>query len=237
MHIFLIILTFCGKWSESCSVMSNSLQPRGLYSPWNSPGQNTGVGIVFPFSREIFPTQGSNPGLPHCRWILYQLNHKGNPRILVWVAHPFSGGSSWPRNWTGVSCIAGRFFTNWAIRETQRLFFFFSILHTKKLRHKINGLFKITHIYKWLSLQNWPVRFYKYVLLIPALYCFLLLTLYLTMCSHVHPCNVDNVFIVWGLLRCHDSENKPETYSDHLWTFLTYNTNLCIPKNFTCRCN
>ena len=42
----------------------------------------------------IFPTQGSNPGLPHCRQILYQLSHRGNPRILEWVAYPFSRGSS-----------------------------------------------------------------------------------------------------------------------------------------------
>ena len=38
-------------------------------------------------------------------------------RILEWVAFSFSSGSSQPRNWTGVSCTAGRFFTNWAIRE------------------------------------------------------------------------------------------------------------------------
>ena len=38
----------------------------------------------------IFPTQGSNPGLPHCGQILYQLSHKGSPRILEWVAYPFS---------------------------------------------------------------------------------------------------------------------------------------------------
>ena len=43
-----------------------------------------------PSSRGIFPTQESNPGLPHCRWILYQLSHKGSPRILEWVADPFS---------------------------------------------------------------------------------------------------------------------------------------------------
>ena len=67
----------------------------------------------------IFPTQGSNPCLLHCRLILCQLSHQGNPRILAWVAYPFSRGSSWPRNQTGVSCIAGRFFTSWAIRETQ----------------------------------------------------------------------------------------------------------------------
>ena len=64
--------------SESHSVMSNSLQPHGLYSPWNSPGQNTGVGSLF-LLQGIFPIQGSNPGLPHCRRILYQLSHKGSP--------------------------------------------------------------------------------------------------------------------------------------------------------------
>ena len=52
------------------------------------------------------------PDLPHCRQILYQLSHKGSPRILEWVAYPFSRGSSQPRNQTGVSCIAGGFFTN-----------------------------------------------------------------------------------------------------------------------------
>ena len=51
----------------------------------------------------IFPTQGSNPGLLHCRWILYQVSHQGSPRIMEWVACPFSSGSSWPRNRTRVS--------------------------------------------------------------------------------------------------------------------------------------
>ena len=49
--------------------------------PWNSPGQNTGVGSLF-LLQGIFSTQGSNPGLPHCRQVLYQLSHKENPRIL-----------------------------------------------------------------------------------------------------------------------------------------------------------
>ena len=92
------------------------LWPHALYSQWNSPGQNAGVGSL-PLLQGIFPTQGSNPGLLHCRWILYQLSHKGSPRILEWEAFPFSSRSSWPRNRTGVSCIADRFFTNWAIRE------------------------------------------------------------------------------------------------------------------------
>ena len=107
------------KWSESgsCSVMSNSLRPHGLYSPWNSPGQNTGVGSLSLL--QIFPTQGSNSGLPHCRKIFYQLSHKGSPRIWEWVAFPFSRGSSQPRDQTQVSHIAIRFFTNWATREAQ----------------------------------------------------------------------------------------------------------------------
>ena len=58
--------------------MSDSLGPGGLYRPWNSPGQNTGVGSLS-FLQGIFPTQGSNPGLPHCRRILYQLSHEGSP--------------------------------------------------------------------------------------------------------------------------------------------------------------
>ena len=74
--------------------------------------------VDFPFSRGSL-TQGSNPDLLHCRWILYQLSHKGSPRILEWVAYPFSRGSSWHRNWTGVSCVAGRFFASWATREAQ----------------------------------------------------------------------------------------------------------------------
>ena len=96
-----------------------SMGPRGLYSSWNSPGQNTGVGNLS-FLQGIFPTQGSNPALPHCGWILYQLSHKRSPRTLEWIAYPFSSRSSQPRNWTGVSCIAGGYFTNWAIREALR---------------------------------------------------------------------------------------------------------------------
>ena len=102
--------------SESRLVLSDSLWPHGLYSPWNSPGQNTGVDSPSLLQR-IFPTQGSNPGLPHGRQILYQLSHQGSPRILEWVTYPFSRGSSFPRNWIRVSWIAGGFFTIWATRE------------------------------------------------------------------------------------------------------------------------
>ena len=143
--------------SESHSVVSDSLRPHGLYSSWNSPGQNTEVGSLS-LLQGIFPTQGSNCGLLHCRQILYQLRYQGNQklqhirnniikcilcailscsvmsnslrphqaplsmrilqaRILKWAAIPFSRGSSYPRDQTQVSCIAGRFFTVWATRE------------------------------------------------------------------------------------------------------------------------
>ena len=105
-YIFVINVV---KESESCLVLSDSL--------WiNSPGQNTGAGSLS-LPPGIFPTQGSNPGLPCCRQILYQLSHKESSRILEWVAYPFSRASSQPRNGTRVFHIAGGFFTNWGIRK------------------------------------------------------------------------------------------------------------------------
>ena len=85
--------------SESRSAVSNSLRHHGLYSPWNSPGQNTGVGSLS-LLQGIFPTQRSNPDL-HWTWIIYQLSHKGSPRTLEWVAQTntlefwFKGRSLW----------------------------------------------------------------------------------------------------------------------------------------------
>ena len=116
------------KWSESHSVMSDSLRPHGLYSPWNSPGQNTGASSLSVL-QGIFPTQGSNPSLPHCRWIPYQVSQKASPRILEWVDFPFSRGASWPRNQTAVSCISGGFIlcqivdklSNYSIKNQEKL--------------------------------------------------------------------------------------------------------------------
>ena len=125
-HCYIWVWSLC----KSCSVVSNPLWPHGLDSPWNPPGQNTGEGSLS--LQGIFPTQGSNPGLPHWRRILYQLSHEGNPRILEalyqlthegnprileCIAYPFSSGFSQPRNQTRVSCITGRFFTNWTTRD------------------------------------------------------------------------------------------------------------------------
>ena len=79
MECFWLVKHVWKSESESHLVMSNSLQPHGLYSPWNSPGQDTGVGSLL---QGIFPTQRSNPGSTHYRQILYQLSHKVNPIIL-----------------------------------------------------------------------------------------------------------------------------------------------------------
>ena len=78
-----------------CSVVSDSLWPRGLQParllcPWDSPGKNTGVGCHF-LLQEIFWTQGSNPGLLHCRWILYLLNQKVKPGKAEWRFLPSQG--------------------------------------------------------------------------------------------------------------------------------------------------
>ena len=92
------------KVTQSCP----TLRPHRLYHPWNSPGQNTGVGSLS-LLQGIFPTQGLSPGLPHCRQILYQMSHQGRPRTLEWAAHPFASGPSRPRDGTQVSCITGGF--------------------------------------------------------------------------------------------------------------------------------
>jgi len=81
------------KGSKSRSVVSDSLRPYGLYSPWNSPGHNTGVGSCS-LLQGIFPIQGLNPGLPYHRKILYKLSHRKaqDPHVqvqrltfLIWI--------------------------------------------------------------------------------------------------------------------------------------------------------
>ena len=103
---------------QSCLTLCNPMDwgPPGSSVHGNSPGKNTGVGW-HALLQGVFPTQGWNPGLMHCRQILYCLNHQGSPQILKWVSYPFSRGSSQPRNWTGISCFAGGFFTSQLTRE------------------------------------------------------------------------------------------------------------------------
>jgi len=68
------------KVTQSCLPLCNPMD----YSPWNFPGQNSpgqkaGAGSLS-LLQGIFPTQELNPGLPHCRQIIYPLSHKGSPQ-------------------------------------------------------------------------------------------------------------------------------------------------------------
>ena len=113
------LLTFIYVCAQSCLILSipKDCSPPGSSVHGDSPGKNPGVGC-HALLQGIFPTQGLNLGLAHYRWILYHLSHQRSPTILKWVAKHFSRGISWPRKWTGVSCIAGGFFTSWATKET-----------------------------------------------------------------------------------------------------------------------
>ena len=99
--------------SESHPVMSDSLRP-AHQAPLSMGILQARIleWVAIPFSRGSSPMKGSNPGLPHCRQILYHLSHQGSPRILGWVACPFSRGSFRPRNQIRVSHIASGFFTS-----------------------------------------------------------------------------------------------------------------------------
>ena len=94
---FPLLLPVVASAAAVTSVVSDSVRPRRrqptrLLCPWDSPGKNTGMGC-YALLQGIFPTQGSNPGLWHCRQILYCLSHQGSPKILEWVAYYFSRGS------------------------------------------------------------------------------------------------------------------------------------------------
>ena len=129
------------KVAHSCPTLCDPMD-----SPCNFPGQNTGEGSCC-LLWGIFPTQGFNPGLPDCRLILYQLSHKGSSRMLKWVACPFSRGSSPPRSWTWVSCIASSFFCQMNYQgKFQDL-------------DQISSFLRIRIIKKWPHKGNWPYYF------------------------------------------------------------------------------
>ena len=99
---------------KGCSVVSDSLRPHGLYSHWN-PDHNTGMGSLSLLHEISQPSNGAQVSR------IADDSLPAEPsKILEWVADPFSRGSSRPRNQTRVSCIAGRFFTNWAIKGSHK---------------------------------------------------------------------------------------------------------------------
>ena len=104
--------------SESRSVVSNSCTVPWTVQSMEFSRPEYWSGLPFPSPGDL-----PNPGMEPKSLSLQadQLSHKGSPRILEWIAYPFSRGSSRPRNRTGVSCIAGGFFTNRASREALKL--------------------------------------------------------------------------------------------------------------------
>ena len=99
------------KWIRS--VMSDSLPPHRLWPtrllcPWDFPGKNTRVGCHF-LLQGIFPTQGSNPGLLHCRQMLYPLSHQGSLSLWKWSSnyfypHSFLGKGISSSHWLLILC-------------------------------------------------------------------------------------------------------------------------------------
>ena len=137
---------------ESCSIMSNSLWPHGLYSPWNSPGQNTGVGSI-PFARgssqprdqtqvchiacgfftswatrsevkwsEVAQSCPTLCNTMDCSPLGSSVHGISQARILEWVAISFSRGSSRLRDQTCVSCVGRRILYHWATWEAQCMY-------------------------------------------------------------------------------------------------------------------
>ena len=191
--------------------------PPGSSVHADSPGGNTEVGCHALF-QGIFPTHGSNPGLLHCRWILYHLSHHRSPRILEWVAYLFSRGSSRPRNWTRVTCIAGGFFTSWATREV-----------VVTIINLILAMRKLRHLQTWGSLETtqWSQQ-------LPCLPSFAGLNLHF---SHAFSCVIS--LICWILLppccSCDLTCMDPNAIFSSLYTlqmflevfsFLTFSVNL-----------
>ena len=99
--------------AQLCPVLCNLMgcSPPGSSVHGDSPGKNTGVGCHALLQGNL-PNPGIKPRSPTLQVDSLPSRHQGSPRRLEWVSYPFSRGSSQPRNQTGISCIAGRFFTN-----------------------------------------------------------------------------------------------------------------------------
>ena len=157
------------------SDMSDSVTPwtvwgvQGLPAssvPGDSQCKNTRVGC-HALLQAIFLTQGLNPDLLHYRQIPHHLSHQGSPGMLEWVAYPFSRGTSQPRNWTGVSCIAGRFFASWAttvdvpfksIHSVILFYFLWCLLIIEQVKRSVNPNFPVDGILQSSSVRNFTGR-------------------------------------------------------------------------------
>ena len=144
--LYTVIKNKTGSWSESesCSLCDP------MYYTVHGILQAKILEWIFPFPGDL-PNPWIEPKFLHCRWILYQLCHKGSMEILEWVAYPFSRRASWPRNRNGVSWIAGRFFKNWALRETGSWLWLRSLTPYSKIQTSIKES-KENHE----AIQVWP---------------------------------------------------------------------------------
>ena len=145
--------------SESRSVVSDSLWPHRLYSPW-TPGQNTGVGSLS-LLQGVFPIQGWNPGLPHCRRILHQLSYQRGPFSSHLQSFP---GSFWER----ISVSPSNRTQNWVWESAH------PPVNELLVRTKLNTLSRKTKIPRlskhqqcqarnkndemWISQAMWPIN-------------------------------------------------------------------------------
>ena len=148
--------------SNSCDFMDCGLP--GTSGHGDSPGKNTGVGCHALLPR-IFPTQGLNPDLLHCRPILYHLSYQGSTRILEWIAYHFSRGSSQYsqyRDGARVSCTVGRVFTIWATHTLKQA----RTHNGERTVFSINAIGKSGQIHakrwSWTTIRSYTKKFKMY---------------------------------------------------------------------------
>ena len=139
--------------SESCSVMYNSSKPHRYTVHGILQARILEWVVIHSLLQGVFPTHGLNPSLLHCSRILHQLSQQGNPRILEWVAYPFSSRSFLPKNRTGVSCITGGFFTSWATREALAWMACYATIKTA-LQHICIYICVHVFVYIYVYIQN-----------------------------------------------------------------------------------
>ena len=176
---FICVILSSQSWPTLCDPMNCSSPGSSVHG--DSPGKNTGMGC-HDLLQGISPTQGSNPGLLHCRQTVYFLSHQRNPRILEWLAYRFSRGPFPNQELNRVSCIAGGFFTSWANKEALIYLWFFQILTPFLLR--IPSIFNfdvIQNLYQKCknSKRNSPLKFDHCSYFDFTLFCFIILSQYI----------------------------------------------------------
>ena len=172
----MLVTQFC---PTLCDPM-DPMEPARLLCPWNSPGKNTRVG-GHSLLQEVFPTQGSNPGLLHCRQILYHLTHQGvtlknllipqlnwyrSLKDAYWQYHvSYSKYKSQKRHTrptiiSNMSCIAPSTFFSSAceLSFVKLLTSFYINMHRPEFKKKPVQNYNIPnwwHIYKKLKYRHW----------------------------------------------------------------------------------